>query len=214
MQPEPTWPGTLDRSALKEAVVRDGDALADAARDDDWSEVLRLLDGSRWLQVNQFRVGGTSWFTPLHQAAWLGAPVSIVAELLTRGAWLSLRDAKGRRPVDIAEERGHAHLLDALRPRMVSGGSFEAWDGHLRELVEGRIRPQLTVNLRHVQTEVLAEEGVDKLWFPVPGMYGGFSLVISRSRLHVESWCRVVGGSGQAHVITEHGAVLVDEGFV
>ena len=29
-----------------------------------------------------------------------------------------------------------------------------------------------------------------------------------------ESWCRVVGGSGQAHMITHEGAVLVDEGFV
>lgn len=37
---------------------------------------------------------------------------------------------------------------------------------------------------------------------------------IQRNRLIVESWSRVVGGSGQAHVITESGSVLVEEGFV
>ena len=45
-------------------------------------------------------------------------------------------------------------------------------------------------------------------------MYGGFSMSIHRGRLIVKSWSRVVGGSGQAHVITESGCVLVEEGFV
>jgi hypothetical protein len=30
----------------------------------------------------------------------------------------------------------------------------------------------------------------------------------------MNSWCRIVGGSGQAHLITTAGAILVDEGFV
>ena len=53
------------------------------------------------------------------------------------------------------------------------------------------------------------------MWFPVPGMYGGFDITL-RQRLSstCKSWCRVVGGSGQAHLITHAGAVLVDEGFV
>jgi hypothetical protein len=32
--------------------------------------------------------------------------------------------------------------------------------------------------------------------------------------LEVKSWCRVVGGSGQAHLVTTAGSILVDEGFV
>ena len=32
--------------------------------------------------------------------------------------------------------------------------------------------------------------------------------------LYVESWIRVVGDSGQAHVVTHEGVTLVDEGFV
>lgn len=45
-------------------------------------------------------------------------------------------------------------------------------------------------------------------------MYGGLSTSIQRNRLVVKRWSRVVGGSGQAHVITESGCVLVEEGFV
>lgn len=63
-------------------------------------------------------------------------------------------------------------------------------------------------------TELLAREQIDTLWFPYPGMYGGFGISLRRGRIMVESWSRVVGGSGQAHVITENGCVLVEEGFV
>jgi hypothetical protein len=61
-------------------------------------------------------------------------------------------------------------------------------------------------------------------WCAIPGMYGGFNLELSshvRSNnqdyplvLVAESWCRVVGGSGQRHHITAEGFVLVAEGFV
>ncbi len=45
-------------------------------------------------------------------------------------------------------------------------------------------------------------------------MYGGFHITLRQGYLESSSWCRVVGGSGQLHVITHEGAVLVDEGFV
>ncbi|MCY4505399.1 MAG: hypothetical protein OXG35_00345 [Acidobacteria bacterium] len=56
------------------------------------------------------------------------------------------------------------------------------------------------------------------MWFAVPGMYGGFSYRLEvddvRPQLVSESWCRVVGGSGQRHAITPGGSQLVEEGFV
>lgn len=56
------------------------------------------------------------------------------------------------------------------------------------------------------------------MWFPVPGMYGGFSYelsVVSGSPVLIsESWCRVVGGSGQRHLVSPHGSLLLEEGFV
>ncbi|MEA5605245.1 hypothetical protein [Nostoc sp. UHCC 0252] len=55
-------------------------------------------------------------------------------------------------------------------------------------------------------------------WFPIPGMYGGFSYWLAvqdqQVALITESWCRVVGGSGQRHKITDQGIELLEEGFV
>lgn len=49
-------------------------------------------------------------------------------------------------------------------------------------------------------------------------MYGGFSYWFEgeneQTLLVVESWCRVVVGSGQRHEINVQGSRLVDEGFV
>lgn len=57
-----------------------------------------------------------------------------------------------------------------------------------------------------------------KCWFPIPGMYGGFSYQLfdknNKPLLISESWCRIVGGSGQRHEITVDECKLVDEGFV
>ena len=162
-------------------------------------------------------VGGRSFFTPLHQAAWHGVPIEVAARLLDHGAWRSLRDAAGNRPADIARERGHAHLLDLLSTAEPSSRQlerYEAWDRHLESLVVERTSHLEALTFRSVPTEVVEVEGIDQLWLPYPGMYGGFSIAVYKKRLFVESWCRVVGGSGQAHVITEHGCTLVDEGFV
>src|SRR5699024_12467911 len=70
------------------------------------------------------------------------------------------------------------------------------------------------VRFRPVPTELMDTEQMQRLWVPCRGMYGGFTLSVHRGRLVVESWGRVAGGSGQAHVITESGCVLVEEGFV
>lgn len=57
-----------------------------------------------------------------------------------------------------------------------------------------------------------------KEWFEIPGMYGGFCYWLEgsgdKTKLITESWCRVVGGSGQRHEVTAHGSRLVDQGFV
>lgn len=61
-------------------------------------------------------------------------------------------------------------------------------------------------------------KSADRAYLPVDGMYGGFSYWLDETdgdkRLMVESWCRVLGGSGLRHAITPGGAALLDEGFV
>lgn len=72
--------------------------------------------------------------------------------------------------------------------------------------------------LRLPELEPLLELERPQMWFPIPGMYGGFSYWLESTgvtaKLISESWCRVVAGSGQRHEITSQGSRLVAEGFV
>jgi hypothetical protein len=58
----------------------------------------------------------------------------------------------------------------------------------------------------------------DAAWFPVPGMYGGFCYWTVGNeddpQLMCESWSRIHEGSGQRHLVSCEGTLLVDEGFV
>jgi hypothetical protein len=97
---------------------------------------------------------------------------------------------------------------------------IHALNHHLADVIDGRIRGVLddvrdsrTV-LRYPPVGILHEVPGQHVWFPVPGMYGGFDITLRQDCLDVKSWCRIVGGSGQAHLITRAGAILVDEGFV
>jgi hypothetical protein len=221
----PTWPGVLDPSLLKDEVVALNHRLADAAKAGRWPEVTELL-GHHWVDVNQWRLGGSSWFSPLHQAAWHGAGEPVVASLLERGALRTLPAHDGRTPYDVAADRGHQHLLELLTPPPTELAAERAMDldRGLASVIDGRLqlpggiaesyqRP-LPETLRYPPVSVLPGCPNQKLWFAVPGMYGGFSIELMRGYLYVESWIRVVGGSGQAHVITHEGVTLVEEGFV
>lgn len=208
-----TWPGRLidDRAS---SAAQEG--LADAARDGDWDRLLGLLEGDD-LSPNSWRPSGRSMFAPLHQAAYLGAPVDVVGRLIELGAWRTMRTADGERPFDLARRRGHPHLLTVLEPEPLPGLDLDVLpvlDAGLARLVESRIRPHLDVRLRHPQCEVLTEIPAHRLWYPVPGMSGGFSVELREDHLFVESWSRLVTGSGQSHVVTAGGTVLVREGFV
>jgi hypothetical protein len=44
-------------------------------------------------------------------------------------------------------------------------------------------------------------------------MYEGFEITLLKDFLDVTSWCWNVDGSGQHHLITSGGSILVDEGF-
>jgi len=222
----PSWPGVLDPTLLKEEVVARNHRLADAAGAGWWSEVFEVLALS-WVSVNQWRLGGDSWFAPLHQAAWHGASTSVVTGLLERGAFRSLPARDGRTPYDVAKARGHTHLLDLLAPPVTRLAPTRAadLDRGLASVIDGRLRlPEgiadsygkpLEECLRYPPVAVVPECPEQRLWFAVPGMYGGFSIALMKeSYLYVESWIRVVGDSGQAHVVTHKGVTLVDEGFV
>ena len=172
--------------------------------------------------INVTRPGGHSLFTPLHQAAHGGAPAEIVAELLKRGAWRTARDSESDRPVDIARKRSHVHLNEILTPVHLIDVPPDVLAGiqrHFHDVIRGRAADLVKEHaLRLPELEPMLEFRPRKFWFAIPGMYGGFAYWLaydgSNSKLITESWCRVVGGSGQRHEITAGGSRLVDEGFV
>lgn len=215
------WDGITRAEALREDAALSRHALADAARSYNWAVVFELL--SAWGElINTMRLGGFSWYTPLHHAAHGDAPVDVVQRLIGLGAWRTLRNARGERAVDVAEGRGHRHLLGVLTPEYKHDVPFEVllkMQVHFHAVIRARAESLVQEHgLRLPALEPLLELDSPQMWFPVPGMYGGFSYRLEaagvEAKLVSESWCRVVGGSGQRHEITATGSQLVEDGFV
>ncbi|MGY6630389.1 MAG: hypothetical protein ACXIUL_05200 [Wenzhouxiangella sp.] len=215
------WDGITQPDDLNNEVLQARLSLADAARSGDWPSVLDTLSShEHW--INCCRPGGPSQFSPLHQVAYAGAPVEVAERLIALGAFRTLENAQGQRAVDIAENRGHHHLREVLTPvikHSVPTDVLGRIQIHFHEVIRGRIdSPLPNHGLRLPQLAVLLEMDRPAMWFPVPGMYGGFNYSLESigadALLVVESWCRVVEGSGERHEITAQGSQLVDAGFV
>ena len=211
------WDGVTLRTTYKDDYQAKRDEFADLARDGRWPEVLERLAG--WPSfVNAWRPGGASWYAVAHQAAWHGASESVVRSLLAYRPWLTLRTAAGDRPLDIALRNGFTHLTALLTPVIhnpVPTDLLAALQQHFHEVIRGRVAHLVDAEqLRLPELDVLTELEKPEMWFPVPGMYGGFRYVLEDASLKVDSWIRVVGGSGETHRITADGAVLTDRGFV
>ena len=211
------WHGILSREVCSEWFLQARDALADAAKASDWPGVFRVLEEHPKL-INSWRAGGKSWYAPLHQAAHGGASVDIVERLLSLGAWRTLANAKGERPVDIARRQGHDHLVPQLEPvavRRVDAQALERMQRHFHSVIRTRVAVLEGVAdaLRLPELAPLTEYPNARAWFAVPGMYGGFSFWLeadgAQPKLVTESWCRVVEGSEERHEVTPGGARLV-----
>jgi len=224
-----TWNGVQRRDSVKDNYVLRRDQLADAARNGHWVLVLDMVEADREL-ANASRVGGPTGYTPLHQAGYLGAPASVVGRLLAAGAWRTLLctggDWAGETAAAIAARRGHTHLTELLAPapvRPVPPAQLAALNWQLYQVIHGRVHDMIVEHqVRLPELGPLTEVREGAMWFPVPGFYGGFRIellpadprVRTEAELSVESWSRVVGGSGQRHRVTGAGIELVDQGFV
>ncbi|GAA1636673.1 ankyrin repeat domain-containing protein [Actinoplanes couchii] len=160
--------------------------------------------------VNSARPDGQSRYAPLHQAAHGGATVGVVRELIMKGAWRGLREAKGERPIDIAKRRGHDHLLGTLEPPDKLGLN-EATLATIQQRFHAVIKSRVGTILQHhkirlPELEVLRELDRPQLWFPVPYMNGGFWFNLETNsgsaKLVSLSWSRDVPDSERRHEIT------------
>ena len=170
---------------------------------------------------------GSRFFAPLHQAAHAGASVEVVGRLIRLGAWRTLQNARGERPVDVAERRWIYHLREILEPvlkRRVPLGVLLKIQFHFHEVIRARMAEYCRLEigkpnycLRLPELESLLELDCPNIWFTVPGMYGGFGYSLEtdgvEAKLGSSSWCRVAGGSGQRHEITSEGSRLIAEGL-
>jgi hypothetical protein len=215
------WDGITRNETLHEGAAQARHALADATKSYNWPRVLEVLSEHKDL-VNTTRPGGSSLYAPLHQAAHGGAPVEVAERLIGMLAWRTLQNARGERPVDVAERQGHRHLLGVLAPEYkhhVPLGVLLKIQANFHAVILGRAERLVQEReLRLPELEPLLELDQPHMWFPVPGMYGGFNYRFEvtgvEAKLVSSSWCRVAGGSGQRHEITSAGSRLIEEGFV
>ena len=215
------WDGITRSSSLSAEAAEARQRLADRAWAYDWDGVLAILaepENEGW--INASRPDGTSWYAPLHQAAYGGAPEPVARELVDRGAWRGLRTASGERPLDIAIRFGHESLREVLTPTRVldvPDEELRAIQDHFHDVIRGRVAELVEEHqLRLPELEVLLE--APSAYFSVPGMTGGFSMRLAvddgLAKLTTDSWSRLVEGSGQRHEITTKEARLVRAGFV
>lgn len=101
----------------------------------------------------------------------------------------------------------------------ITSVALRAMQDHFRRLVADRAA-EFGVGAPELVPKIDAPypNAATALWFPVAGMHGGFSYWLEQRRVEptliVESWSRVLGGSGQRHEITQGGIALLEEGFV
>jgi hypothetical protein len=216
------WWGVGSRDTLRPDVVAHLDAVADAGRDAHWQRLLELLettrlDGTGWY-LNGCRVGGLARYAPLHQVAWGGAPAAVAAALVDLGAWRTLRCAVGQTPLAVAQSRGHRHLdevLTAQPVRDIAEDTLAQLEYVLHALIASRALRLLRESCVALpQLGPLTEIDKPVMWFPVPGMHGGFRIELTAAEqdyeLDVTSWCRVMEGSHERHRVRPNGFELLE----
>lgn len=237
------WYGMNGAEYWSEAFAAILRSIAAAAEARDWARFIQVVSDHGGL-ANIPRLDGASLDAPLHQAAQGGAPVEVVERLIALGAWRTLQNARGERPVDVADRQGRSHLLDILTPRYrhhVPPGVLLKIQAHFHDVIRGRTDRRRVADgdagaearaqaihdpgppgpyrgLRLPELEPLLELDLPEMWFPVPGMYGGFRYRLDRAgveaRLISTSSSRIVDGSGMRHSITSAGSELIEKGFV
>lgn len=218
--PELFWDGIAHaaESLLSPDVIQARHALADAAKRYDWRAVAELLDESPQL-VNTTRPGGGSLFAPLHQAAYGNAPAGVIKDLVARGGWRTLENARGERPVDVASRCGHNEAAAELEPRLVRvvpHGVLMKVQQHFHVVIRSEVAKLVDRHtLRLPELKPLLEVDRDKsFFFQVPGMYGGFFYRLAEegvaAKLVVIASSRM-GGSRNYEIVSE-GSELVGEG--
>lgn len=217
---EPTkfvhWPTvTSDKARLADWVQ----PVWQDAEESNWAHVFdRLLEVGGY--VNACCPFNAAQNTFLHLAAGQGAPVEVVRRLLDCGAWRTLRNASGQRPVDIATMKGHSHLLGLLEPdyqRQVPLDDLMKVQNTFHELIKWRAGALVDQYAQVLpQLEPMLELEKATFCFEVINWVGGFGCQLEGHgkdfKLKTHSRVRVADDSYMQHEITPAGIRLIDAG--
>jgi hypothetical protein len=210
------WEGNTRTESFSEDELPWRDRLAKAAKYANWGIVLDIV--SRFPKfVNACRPGGIRFYAPLHQVAFNGAPIEVAEQLIKLGAWRTLRNAKGNRPVDVAKWKNRTELLSILEPallRQVPPKVLEAIRNHFHSLIRTRVGALVEEHdLRLPQLEPLLEVEPPRMFFWVPDFAGcfGYELVVSGNKARLVSVSSGRGADTQYHVISSAGVKPFDE---
>lgn len=121
------------------------------------------------------------------------------------------------------KQRSYRRWLTRRRKQRLSKSDVEALSPNLLVLMEDRFHALIMQRAGHLVRDLgqalpslKAPSGNPYGCFRVPGMYGGFDYELRRNGrsvvLLVESYCRVVGGSAQRHLITSAMTKLISSG--
>lgn len=192
------------------------------ARLKNWDRTFRILSMESRHIIDSVQPDERTDYTLLHHAAEQGN-TNAIGRLLELGASKSVMDINGRMPYDlIIELTEHEGMYEMLRPISIKEEDETVLNKiqyHLQSLIM-EIAGELvrSHDLRLPQIRVLVEHSDCNMWFPIPGMYGGFNMMLKSNdeeiSLIAESWSRIAEGSGIRHKINKHGINLLDEGFV
>ncbi|RAR09006.1 ubiquitin-conjugating enzyme family protein [Stemphylium lycopersici] len=163
----PMWPGNILRTKYSKSYLWRRDSISQAAHEGRWVQVFELLDlaaqkyGENWSNVVRLKspheANGLSFWTLLHQAAYLRAPVNIIKKLVDRGS------------LNIARESGHVHLAGMLAPVIQLTVPHQTL-ARLQSLFHEIIRADWGTQMAHLvlpDLVALTELRVPEMWFPV-----------------------------------------------
>ena len=206
---------------FNERVSKNNKTISDLTYSYAWPNVIEELKNSPDM-VNTCRYPKNNsetakLYTPLHQAANGRARKEVFEELLKLGASKTLKTEKGETAYDIAKRLGMSEdilkLIEVPEEVIKNQEEIQKMEKGLHEVIKGRVGELITKNGQSLpQLAYLYEFG--QFYYPVPGMYGGFSVSKHEKGIQSESWIRVCGGSGERHVVDRSGNVtLEEEGF-
>jgi len=196
--------------------------LWELARQGQWEKVFETFEQGReaeaaqsWPYLNAACPFHDYHYSFLHFAAHQGAPSDVVQRMLDLGAWRSLQNALGERPLDVARKHDHAHLLAALEPRYqrhVPLGVLMKMQEHLHAAMRrwDNLGPKLDQHaLRLPQLEPMLEVGQAEFRFDVFFWAGGFNYELVQEGIEAKLVCfgasRVSGGTEGKIEVTPSG---------